>query len=273
MQVRTKLTPPLNRFVDCLWHSEGYSPAHDLERALPTGTVEMVFRLEQPELRIVDDDGAPLGRFGDAVVSGTHSRYFVLETRQQSSVMGVHFRPGGAAPLLGLPLSELTDRHVGLADLWGRTARLWREQLLAARAPQARFDVLERLLLRRLAPPSTESAVVDDALARFTAAPSLARVRDVCAASGLSAKRFIRRFHDRVGLTPKLYCRVQRFQAVVDQAANRRGVDWARVALDCGYYDQSHLIRDFREFSGVTPAEYRPVEPDRKNHLAVSRDR
>lgn len=272
MQLRTRLAPPLDRFVECLWHSEGYFPEHELERALPTGTVEMVFRLEQEALRIVDDDGRPLGEFGDAVVSGAHSRYMVLETRQQSSVMGVHFRPGGAAALLDLPMSELTNRHVGLDDLWGRRAGLWREELLAARSPQQRFDVLERLLRQRLAPPAAERAVVDDALIRFTASPCVARVRDVGEASGLRPKRFIGLFHDCVGLTPKLFCRVLRFQAVVEHAANSRHVDWAHVALDCGYYDQSHLIRDFRLFSGVTPAEYRPVEPGRKNHVAIPRD-
>jgi len=161
-------------------------------------------------------------------------------------------------------MSELTDRHVGLGDLWGRRAGLWREQLLAARSPPQRFDVLERLLRQRLVPAAVERAVVDDALIRFTAAPCLARVRDVGAASGLPPKRFIQVFHDFVGLTPKLFCRVLRFQAVVEQAANNRRVDWAQAALDCGYYDQSHLSF---AISAGSPAS-RPRSTGRSNPAA-----
>jgi AraC-like DNA-binding protein len=98
----------------------------------------------------------------------------------------------------------------------------------------------------------------------------LTRVRQVCDASGYRPKRFIQLFENYVGLTPKVLCRVLRFQAVLDRIAARQTINWPKVALDCGYFDQSHLIRDFREFSGICPSDYRPVEPDRRNHVAVN---
>jgi AraC-like DNA-binding protein len=78
-------------------------------------------------------------------------------------------------------------------------------------------------------------------------------------------------FHSQVGLTPKLFGRVQRFQWLLDRINRGANVDWARVALDAGYFDQSHMIRDFRAFTGVSPVRYQPVEPDRKNHMTLNR--
>jgi AraC-like DNA-binding protein len=257
--------------VDCLWYSGAYDPGHSREWAIPTGTVELVIRLHQDRMRLLDADGSPR-EFATAVICGAHSRPFVLETAAQSSVVGVHFRPGGAAAFLGLPLGELTNQHVALEDIWGRGAVELRERLLESRTPSSMFAVLERALLRRLLDPRPRHAVVEAALRRFAAAPTVARVRDVGESTGYGAKRFIELFREDVGLTPKVFCRVLRFQAVLDRIVSGREVDWARVAVDCGYYDQSHLIRDFRAFSGMTPSEYRPVAPDRKNHVAIDRE-
>ena len=111
--------------------------------------------------------------------------------------------------------------------------------------------------------------MASDAIEKFTVSPNSARVREVSDSTGYSAKRFIRLFHDNVGLTPKMFCRVQRFQTVLDQIGGGRQMEWASIALCSGYFDQSHLIRDFREFAGVTPRQYKPVAEDRKNHLAL----
>jgi AraC-like DNA-binding protein len=107
------------------------------------------------------------------------------------------------------------------------------------------------------------------ALHRFAAAPTAARVREVAQATGYSAKRFIRIFTDAVGLSPKRFCRILRLQAVINRLASGARVEWAEFAAAGGYYDQSHLIREFRAMTGLTPAQYRPVEADTPNHVAI----
>jgi len=76
-------------------------------------------------------------------------------------------------------------------------------------------------------------------------------------------------FREQVGLTPKLYCRVLRFQGVVNAASSQREVDWAEVALDGGYCDQSHMAHEFRAFSGLTPGEWLATERPFRNHAVL----
>ncbi|QDU10377.1 helix-turn-helix domain-containing protein [Gimesia aquarii] len=271
IELCTNLRKPLDQFVDCLWYSDGESRSHQKERLLPTGTVELVFKLKEDRaLRIFDNACDTTGRcFSKAVVSGAYSHHFALDTSESSPTVGVHFRPGGASLILGVPLSELMDQHCGLEELWGRQAvEIW-ERLMEAPSTTSRFSVLEQFLLDRLTQPPHDYPAIMSAIQQFSASSAMVGVREVSDSMGYPAKRFIRLFHDYAGLTPKLFGRIQRFQSVLDQIVAGKTLKWTSIALDCGYYDQSHLIRDFRAFSGVTPEEYQPIEADRKNHMIL----
>ena len=266
---KLKPGPPLGEFVECLWYYDGYSVPHARERALPTGTLEIVFNLRDDRIRLFREDSDLEGtHFRGSVVCGAHAGYFVIGTAEQSTVLGVHFKPGGAAPFLGLPAAEVSDAHVGLDDIWGSAAHTLRERLLDTPNPDARLALLERALIARLHPAFSPNPAVAYALHQLTSNPALARVNDVRTQSGYSPKRFIQLFRGAVGLTPKVYCRVQRFQSVIRRLSQGKAVEWANVALDGGYYDQSHLNREFRSFTGLTPSEYQPIL-DRPNHVPI----
>jgi AraC-like DNA-binding protein len=248
--------PPLLDFVEDIWLYDGYTPQHSRERILPSGTVELVVNLREDELRIY---GAAqperCSRFSGALVSGAYGGFFVSDSAEEASIMGVHFRPGGAFPFLGLPAGELADAHVDLETLWGRTVVELRERLCAAATPAERFHLLEKALVSILYRPPEHHYAVPAALAAF-GQDAHVTVRDVARRMGLSERRFIQVFTAETGMTPKLFCRVQRFQRARAMARQVASPDWARLAVDCGYFDQSHLIRDFRTFSGFSPAEY-----------------
>jgi AraC-like DNA-binding protein len=265
-----RLPPPLGGFVDCFWYFDHYLAPHPRERALPTGTVELVVSLRQQRVQVFRDEADQDGlQFQGAVVCGPHSGYFVLDTSQPASVVGVHFRPGGAAPFLGAPAGEYTNRHLALDDVWGASqARELHDRLLAAASPEAMFAILERALLARLRRPFLPHPAVAYTLRQLSTAPALSHIGRVQEETGYAAKRFIELFRDAVGLTPKVYCRIERFQKVIERLAGRRKVEWAEVALDGGYYDQSHLNREFRSFCGVTPTEYHPLD-GRPNHTPL----
>ena len=170
-------------------------------------------------------------------------------------------------PFVAAPARELSDADVPLDVLWGRQReRLLREQLLSACDPESALDVLEAALLDRCREKAAHPAV-RYALSEFRAHPSMARIRAVTDAIALSPKRFIERFKAEVGVTPKRYCRLLRFQRVVASAHRRGPADWAGLALACGYFDQAHLIHDFRAFSGLTPTAYEARRTAFQNHV------
>jgi AraC-like DNA-binding protein len=248
--------PPVADFVEDFWLYDDYRPRHLREHILPSGTTELVINLRDDELRIYDRVRPGVcERFSGAVVSGTHDRFFVIDTAEETSLLGVHFRPGGASAFFGLPVSELIDTHVELEMLWGREGGELRERLRNVSRPIDKFRVLEATLMARLSGPSMHRDLVRFAVGAL-GRPGATSVRDVTQHVGLSHRRFIEVFKTQVGLTPKLFHRVQRFQRILAQVRRAAAAEWSDLAVDCGFFDQSHLIRDFVEFSGFTPAEF-----------------
>ncbi len=260
--------PPLSEFVDQLWYYEGYSQPHAKERLLPDGSMELVFNLNEDQMRVYESTSEPR-TFRGSVLVGAHSKFFVIDTAEQTTVIGVHFKPGGAFPFFKLPVGELQDRHVGLDTLWGLKAVELRDRLLEAPTPDAKFSILERVLLEQAAKPLGRHPAVAFALMRFGAVQHPQSVADVTGQIGLSSRRFIDVFNNQVGLTPKLFCRVRRFQEVLKRLGMKREVDWTRIALDCGYFDQSHFIHDFRAFSGINPTSYLAHRTEHLNHVPI----
>ena len=272
--------PPLSNFVENLWLYEGYdSPGHR-ERILPSGTFELVVNLRSDELRIyrtVRPDECL--RLSGAIVSGPYGGYFVTDAAEEAAVMGVHFKPGGGFAFLGSRTDELADRHIDLDAVWGRWAAELREQLLETASPSSRLSKLEALLVSRLVCRRERHCAVSLALDRLAQTGVRTRTRDLSRLVGLSQKRFIDIFRSQVGLPPKLFHRVVRFQRVLTKVNARSAPDWGELALDNGYFDQSHLIRDFLAFSGFGPDDYlhRLRELDNRglhvkfNHLPLTR--
>lgn len=265
--------PPLSSLVDQFWyyHCRGEVRPTAKERLLPTGRLELVINLHEDRVLTYDPDCLERCRpLPGSLMIGPHSRYFVLDTSAESHVIGIRFTSGGAFPFLAPPAGELRDRQVGLDALWGAAeTTLLREQLLAAPSVETMFAVLERALLRRLRRELEPHGAVSEALRCLDCAPRLSTIASVSERIGLSPRRFIELFTAQVGLTPKLYCRVQRFQRAVQAVWQRRQVDWATVALDCGYYDQAHFIRDFRAFSGLSPGAFLGLQSDFQNHVGI----
>jgi AraC-like DNA-binding protein len=209
-------------------------------------------------------------RYSGIVLSGTYLRAFACDATQHASMFGVHFRPGGAFPFLGARASEFSDGHSDLADIWGRSALVLREELCGAKTPATRFRVMERVLTERLRRSRTRHPAVPIALNLFGPAGAGAAVRDAARSVGVSKRHLIQLFSTEVGVTPKLFCRLLRFQrarvlaeqfeSIGADRAERTKVpsvlDWSDLAAACGYFDQSHLINDFEEFSGLSPTQY-----------------
>jgi transcriptional regulator GlxA family with amidase domain len=172
-------------------------------------------------------------------------------------------------PFLGVPPGHLADAHLDLETLWPRQASQLREHLCEAKSPAKRFRILENALVARLRQPFRHRRVVPAALA-LMAQPGMA-IAEVADRVGLSHRRLIEVFTAEVGVPPKLFGRLRRFQRAMAFVEAVPSVDWAELAVACGYYDQSHLIRDFAEFSRFSPADLLRHRSDRVkvNHVAL----
>jgi AraC-like DNA-binding protein len=250
-----RLGPPLGDFIELLWLCDVPAQPWTQERLLPSGSVELVV------------DIAPDSR--KAVMSGPHSHFFLLDTSRRLCLAGVHFKPGGAFAFIASPLQELRNAIVPLDALWGGIAREFRERLGEAETDHERFTIMERVLLAQARNRLHRHPAVRYALREFARVPGAQSVARVATDVGLSQRRFVECFTREVGLTPKVFCRLRRFQAAIRQVHRTGRTDWTGLALDCGYFDQAHFIHDFQAFSGLTPSAWAAQRIAAINHVPV----
>ena len=259
---------PLSDDIHFFWAANARQP-HATERVLPSGSPQLVVNLGEVPIRIRHrGPGSHCSSFDGGVLAGPYSEYILLEPAPVP-LMGVLFKPGGAFPFLaGVPVGELHNRHVALDSIW-RTANELRERLLEAETLHERFQVLEYFLdaMRTDDPPD---AAIRHALRVFRRVPLTRKMGDIAESLGMSSGKFIRTFQDRVGLTPKLHCRVRRFQAALRFIGAENRPAWSQLALECGYYDQAHMIHDFKTFSGLAPTSYSALRGEHQNHVPVA---
>jgi AraC-like DNA-binding protein len=254
---------------------------HCMERVLPSGSMQMIVNLAHETIA----DLRPLARAmqrGDAlpaageplaasVLVGMQTRYVLIDTAELDEVMGVVFEPGALLQFTAESADAFRDCETSLADLFGAAAGGLRDRLLEESAIEGKFDCLERFLCARL---RTQAETSQEAVMRFAVetiqhAPSTVRIASLTREVGYSARRFTEVFSRQVGLTPKMYARVCRFQRVVQQLHRGVEIPWAELAIDCGYYDQSHFANDFHAFSGVSPTTYSAADRTWSNHVPV----
>jgi AraC-like DNA-binding protein len=261
--------PPLDEFIRSIWFCRSDPRAHALERVLPIGAAQLIVNLKEDQTRVYrPEQGFACQTTSGTVLSGVQSRYCVIDTAETECVLGVAFHPGGTVPFFRIPAHDLRDASIPLELLWGRQAADLREQLLAAPGPHAKLAAMERALAEAWKPAAPHAAVAF-ALKAFHQRSDRTSIAAVAVRIGLSPKRFIERFKAAVGVPPKHYCRILRFQRALAAGARGDAVDWTRIAMDCGYFDQAHFIHDFRAFSGITPTGYQAARTQFQNHVKI----
>jgi AraC-like DNA-binding protein len=261
---------PLSAYIEAFCLYEGDAPLHTKERCLPTGSMAVVINLGHDILRVVCPEHADqFQSLHGGVLHGAFSQYSVIDPTTMVTTLSICFKPGGARLFLPMPASEMTNQVVDLFTLWGTTALDLREQLLAARTKAEIVRILERFLLAHVAWEQIPHPAIPFALTSFQLGKGQRPISEVTAQLGVSPKRFIHLFEEATGLTPKVFCRLLRFQEVLRLIENGPQISWADLALSCGYFDQAHFIHDFQTFSGLTPQAYLAQHSPYRNHVPL----
>ena len=263
------LTPqaPLSHLVEMIWDWEAVFRSHRLERVLPVANAGLIINLAEDQTRVYDEQYR-CTRFSGSTLDGPRTRSNIIDTEEQAAVMGVIFRPGGAATFFRERMDRLVNDSVDLEDLAGYSAVLLRERLLEADGPRRRLALLMQWLQKR-ASPAASIDPIRQALAVLDSDPRIGALTAAARSLGWSPRQLGERFRQQVGITPKRYLRLRRFHRVIATTEARERIDWAGVSLDCGYHDQAHMAHEFREFSGLSPAAFTRRRGVSDRHIAL----
>jgi AraC-like DNA-binding protein len=229
------------------------------DRLFPSACVFLNFNLGEPVALSRGDSDVPLPV--GAHVMGPVTRPGRMRLPERVDAFVVSFQPGYAHHFLRARADELTDKLLALEHFWGAAGCALEERLLQAHTVREKIHLVEAELLSRLAsappPDSTVPTIAGHVLRR----QGVTTVASLSAASGFTRQHLARKFRHSLGVSPKLFCRLVRFQNALTRVLTSRPDDWAAAAADLGYYDQAHLIAEFKEFTGYTPTGFPVVRP------------
>jgi AraC-like DNA-binding protein len=249
--------PPANLapYVRFFWALEAHVvPGEEfVHRSMADGCVEMVFHYRSAFDEITSDDRVEASPLASIQAQSTRHRRFV--TNQSFGIFGAYLYPFAIPRLFGYPASDFTNITPDLASVFGKEGSNLDDRMCTASTNADRIAVISEFLTAKLNTRLRDLPVIFRSVHTVLANKGTLAVEDLAAEHNISKRQFERQFKDLAGLSPKLYSRVIRFQAATQFKLNGTR-DLTEIAYACGYYDQSHFINDFREFSGYTPKEY-----------------
>lgn len=259
---------PLNAWIERIWDWEMPAATFRLERVLPSAQAQLIINLDESETRVYDAAGT-CQRFDAVALDAPSNRSFLIDTREQVRVVGIVFKAGAAARFFGERMDLACNQHADLDALLKTQARRLREQLLGAANAQERSQILLRWAMRIAGSLPPVPNCVKQALQALEGAPAVARIASIARDCGVSTRYLSDAFRVEVGMTPKRYARLRRFQKLIADIHGRRQVDWAALAADGGFVDQAHLVHEFRAFSGLRPTDYLRLQGPHAAHVPL----
>jgi AraC-like DNA-binding protein len=259
-------SPLLRSWIRTLWYCCAPNIPWGRQRVLPNGCMQIILNLSGRHLTDCGEDGKANKRLPPAIIVGARARYETIDTADMEELVGIVIQPGGFAGLFRERADLFCDRSIGLEEV--RSGIFLTDGLSEIHTPVEKLHALEILLTDILLPGTCRSGLVDQAIHLFEEKGF--GVAQCARSIGVSERRFSQVFRERVGIAPKVWFRIHRFQAAARALHQGTEVPWAELALACGYYDQAHFANDFKAFSGIDPTTYSKHQGLWQNHLPVS---
>ncbi len=253
---------PINEWVESIIYFQGYVPDHETERVVPDGYMHLILELDGMERSVYDKSGTKvLRKLKSFWFAGLQRDYIIISTHRNSEMIVARFHAHGAFALLGSSLPTSGDRFVDSKSLHSLGLDKIRQQLTDCDDIEKKILFLEGFLEKCL---SNSHNIPDVILAAavFIRDNATAQLKELVEQAPYSKKQFIYLFKKHIGVTPKLYQRIVRFNELLQKIDNEEMISWTQVSLDCGYYDQAHFIKDFKSFSGLNPSQFLAIHKD-----------
>lgn len=257
------LPPALSPYLESIFHYKGFQPDHSIERVVPTGHVFIIFELDGMLRHTYDNESLqPIAGFSKVWVSGMHRSYLSISAHPDSEMFVLQFKPGGAHPFFHLPLDSLSEKVTPGDQLFNGELLTLHEQLLQPGPSTQKFQAAENWLAQRFDPKQSTPQELQAIIEQLQKA-SASEYASIVEAYPFSGKHLIEQFKKYVGLTPKYFQRILRFNEILQQVQQKEKLAWSQIAYQCGYADQSHFIKEFRHFSGFNPEEFIRLDFDK----------
>jgi AraC-like DNA-binding protein len=253
-------SPALKQYIKCIWVLE--SPPQALmqaERVLPDGCVEMIFHYG--DAFESSRDSIHFEQQSKTVISGQLLNNIFLRPTGSSKMIGVRFYPAGAYYFTGVPLKELINSIVDLDDMFTAEAKIAEELVNISESIHDKINVIESFILDRIKRNNIKEAYTGKAAEIILSHNGQITVKELSELAGSGERKLQRDFEDYIGLSPKQFARIARFQNAV-KVMNMNLLNLTATAYECGYYDQAHFVKEFTEISGQTPSAYM-----KENHI------
>jgi AraC-like DNA-binding protein len=253
---------PLAEWVEAVWSTEGFD-CFEEEEILPRSRTEVLLSMGDTHWLHSRQDARRDRAFGTSFVSGLQRGPLHVRSPSTTAMSGVRLLPAGVAAFLRDTPRMIADEVIELDGILGSEVETLRDQVASTPDLHGRVLLLAAAVERHLQWAARPSDEVRFALAALHASRGTVAIRDIVRATGFSHRHVTERFRAEIGLAPKAYARLVRFESAFERLQTMDSVRWAEFALDCGYYDQAHLVREFRELAGATPTEvFRRKAPD-----------
>lgn len=265
--------PTLAPYVHSFIYHADYCPIEPKERVIPDGSPYLIFALDGFPRRVFDNETLePRLKLSGAWLSGVQRDFLTIEALADSRMAVIRFSPGGARTVLQETMESSIGRILPLEALESIGVHKLLARMVEADGPEECWTLVRDWIKSRVDEGPRISAVIQEAVGAIESDPTFTHhgLPDLVAASGYSQKQFIHLFKREIGLTPKAYQRIMRFHEILPLVVEEREISWAEVSQQCGYYDQSHFIREFRTFCGYNPAEYLRGGGGRTNFLPLA---
>jgi AraC-like DNA-binding protein len=245
----------LNSLVKCYWTLESLKEkTSEKQTIVPDGCMEMIFHYGDFYKQYTENGNSIIQP--RCFVIGQLTRPLEIEPTGETGIFSVRFYPEGFLPFATIPIKEMENKAVSLERLFGKEGQEVGEMMLNANSTSDRIKLIEAFLLTRLTETETIDRIVKSTVETILTANGQLSVTELSEHLNINRRQLERKFSATIGLSPKQLSKTFRLQAILKMLISKKFTNLTDLAYEGEYYDQAHFIKDFREFTGLTPKEF-----------------